>query len=206
MAAVAYCTPAEVEAQISLTGGASASRVALIPQCIDDAEAWIDNICGRSFSKSPSETVEGRPDGADRRVFPAGDLVSAASVETREDRNSPWTALSANDWTLWRPWRRARLRTPVFPAQGVMLFADCPPFPSRPEPETTVRVTGVFGWASVPDPVRRACILRAAYLTLQLAGPGHSAGAFEPSAMPSMAGTMAEPLRMLAPYRRVVVA
>ena len=195
-----YCTAEEVEKQVNLTGGPSAARVELIPQAILDAEGWIDDHCGRSFGTTSVVAREFRPE-RDCRTVLTGDVHEVTEVAVRRTRRDAYAALSPNDWAMIFPDGSNR------PAEGVMTFDDADRLPLRPYPEDTVRVTGNFGWAEVPEPVHRVCIIVAAKYALAYSGPGHSTGAIEPSMPANFYGTGGKSVQdILSPYVRVVVA
>ena len=202
-AMAAYCTAADVIAQADLATS-TGNRGLIAAQAVDEATAWIDRHCGRSFNKQ-AEAREFGPASRGLRFVRTGDIAQITGLRTRPDRKSAWTAVSSGDFALDR--RVEQLSDdPEHPAQGVMVYADVAPFPWRPYPETTVEVTATFGWPDVPAPVRRAAIAIAARFVVFMARPGFQAGAFNPAdALGTPSGSVSEAARMLAPYRRVGV-
>ena len=188
-----YCTADDVTGQLPLDGKRA---MEVVPRAIAAAEAWIDRYCGRSFKLSAAAVREFAPSGPGLRIVRTGDLAAVTAVRVRPDRRSDWAALPAGDFTLAPTRAPQGFHTPAV-SRGVMVYADVAAFPYRPPPETTVEVTGDFGWPSVPPPVRRAAIVVTARLALQFAGPGYSGGEIEPVDNPALTGSVAEVRRML---------
>lgn len=148
-----YCTLAEVKAALRLTDN---NDDALLENAIEGASRRIDGYCGRFFYQKAA-TVD---------LFTRFPYV----VQTPEIASSTLTLSTDNagDRTYSTTWSASEyLLEPTnqsltgFPYTKIVaigsktfpLFFD----PDRP----AVRIVGTFGWPSIPDDVREACVLLA---------------------------------------------
>lgn len=149
-----YCTLAEVKSALRLTDN---TDDALIENAIEGASRRIDGYCGRFFYQTASTALTMYP--MNSYIQPLPNDISNASVTVKTDDNgdgtfeTTWTQgvdyqLEPLNATIQsRPYRRiVAIAGKTFPLQYV---------PNRP----LVQVTAQWGWASVPDDVREACIL-----------------------------------------------
>ena len=192
-----YCTPAEITSQGNVAAGAG-ERGELAAVAAEDASRLIDAWCSRTFEKLSAETREYRPPSYARRTVRTGDLIRVTGVKTRINRHAPWTDLAEGDWGLIHP--KAAGLPEGHPAEGIQVYADVPELPYRPPPETTVQITGDFGWAKVPAPVHRAAIIIGIKLLTQYSGPGYS-DRLEETDPQTMFGSVSEVRRQLAPFK-----
>jgi hypothetical protein len=149
-----YCTLAEIKAALRLTDNADDT---LLENSIEGASRRIDGYCGTFFYQT-LKTIQ---------VFTRYDYYCAIPdlantnglvIKTDDLGNQTFsTTWSASDYMLnptdtsltGVPYRKiVAIGTKTFP-----LFND----PQRP----SVQLTGTFGWPSVPDDVREACVLLA---------------------------------------------
>jgi hypothetical protein len=131
-----------------------------------DASAYLDAACERDFYRHPAVS------GTEVRTFPGNaalnaepyrpdptllevraGIVSLTTVELAEYTGAAYTALASTDWYLdpaiIRPDRTWR--------DGVQL-SERGAFVRFPFGDATVRLTGVFGAATIPDLIRKATL------------------------------------------------
>jgi uncharacterized phiE125 gp8 family phage protein len=149
-----YCTLAEVKSSLRITDNIDD---AIITKAITAAEETIDAYCARSFGKTSSIVRYYAP--RDSFITDIDDLVTLTSIVTMaDDSQSSYTITwSAEDFQLeplngyvdgaYSPATRIR-------AIGNYTFLTL-------DGEATVKVTGIFGWNSVPGSISQAAILLA---------------------------------------------
>lgn len=150
-----YCTLAELKAALRITDSTDDT---LLENSIEAASRRIDGYCGRYFfQQSAVLKVFARNELV---VFLRDDLVSVTTLaaDTSGDQTFVTTFTANTDFAL-EPYNAALLGIPYnrITAVGGKTFPifTIPPIPG-------VKITGVFGYPSVPDDVREACILLAA--------------------------------------------
>lgn len=147
-----YCTLAEVKAALRITDSTDNT---LLENCVEAASRRIDGYCGRYFYQQ-SATVKYFATN-ELQVFLRDDLVSVTTLKTdNAGDNSFSTTWTANTDYALEPYNNDLTNIPYFriTAVGGKTF---PIFvvPSKPG----VEINGVFGYPSVPDDVREACVL-----------------------------------------------
>ena len=192
---MAYTTAALIAARIN--GNAGDPDVAAAAKDVDKV---IDDWCGRRFEKFTGVREFAPGEGwRDPRFLETGDITAATLVETRADHTSPYEALSADLWQLGDPGR-------LWPAQGVWGLPGAPFWPLAPPPVKTVRITGTFGWLSVPEPVQRAAAYWGAALVQNASIPVRDLDGNVVDSGTDGWGFTAYAKRLLAPYRIIPVA
>ncbi len=150
-----YCALNELKAALRITDNTDNT---LLENCIEAASRRIDGYCGRYFyQQNATVKLFARNE---LQVFLRDDLVSITTLKTDNAGdmtfNTTWTANT--DYAL-EPYNADLLDIPYFriTAVGGKTF---PIFvvPALPG----VEVTGVWGYPSVPDDVREACVLLSA--------------------------------------------
>lgn len=157
-----YCTVAELKTHLRITDTADDTPLAI---AITAASRAIDHEANRQFgvvspavartyTLDPCYYIDGRP------ALPIDDLSSSTGlvVATDEDDTGTYeTTLTIDeDFVLWpfnasldgKPWTHLLSRN-----GATYLF---------PRYSNSIRVTGLFGWASVPSAVKTACLIQAA--------------------------------------------
>jgi hypothetical protein len=157
-----YATTAELKAHLRVTDTDDDTPIAA---AIAAASRAIDDECHRQFgvvSPAVARTysydhclyIDGRP------ALPIDDLSSSTGlvVAIDEDDTEAYatTLTNGTDFTLWpynasldgKPWTHLLTRGP-----------SAYRFPTYPN---SIRVTGLFGWLSVPPVVKTACLIQAA--------------------------------------------
>lgn len=146
-----YCTLAELKAACRITDN---NDDTLLENCIESASRRIDGYCNRFFYQRTATAL----------TLYAGNLYYvgipdlAAITELATDNNGDGTfstVWSASDYQL-EPLDRGLQNRPATAIRAVSgktfpLFA----VPRRPG----IRVTGTWGWPSIPDDVRDACVM-----------------------------------------------
>jgi hypothetical protein len=163
-----YVSVDDFKARLNITGTA---QDAVIEQTILAASQWIDSVCGQTFNKSDTATakyVTARyPD-----VIETPPLVSISELATDTGARTYLTIWATTDYDLYpydaadagRPYTEIR-RSPL----GVYAW---------PSHVRGVRITGIWGWPSVPAPIVQATMREAERLwalsraPLGLAGSG----------------------------------
>ena len=140
-----------------------------LSRIVETASETVERRCGRSFTSATGQrsfTVHRRT----REVL-VGDIQSATAVEHRYFPQGDYVPLAAADYTLGgglvgRPSRMI-----------IRLDGQFNPGPDA------VRVTGVWGWASVPPSVQQAVIMETARLMMRVKSPGGGLSGFDGSDM-----------------------
>lgn len=147
-----YCTLAEVKAACRIDNATSDT---LLENVIEGASRRIDGYCGRFFYQVANTAIKFYP--TTEFVCPLPDLASSnVTVRTDDDGTGAYATLwSAGQYRLEptdtvlqnRPYTRII-------TTGIRTF---PLFSYPPEP--ALQITGTWGWPSIPDDIREACVL-----------------------------------------------
>lgn len=149
-----YLTVPEFKA---LLGISTTVQDAVIERAILAASRQIENICGRHFNQDGTEIAPATRYRTARYsdTLAIGDVVSLATVATD----------SAGALTYSISWETTDyLLEPLEPANGWPYVEMRPAFGGRlafPATPRGVRLTGVFGWPSVPDAIVEATAIQA---------------------------------------------
>ncbi len=141
----------------------------------ETASRAIDDVCNRQFGKTLSEARFYTPRWSHTRqawVIETDDFVSITEVAV-DPGDGTWATvelvsvqkLDANAPAKSRPFERIAVRRALMP-----------PFAY---PDDCVRVTGVFGWASIPVAIEEATLLQASRLASRRDAPFGIAGSPE---------------------------
>lgn len=160
-----------------------AGRVRRIASVLEEASAQLTAAIGWDFYRHPASSgTEQRTLDVRRstsRLCVHEGIVSLSLVEYRGGPSDSWTGLTTSDWYL-----DPRTATP---AGHVALTGTA--IAAWPKGVSTVRLTGVFGYATVPADVRRATVALARQIYRADAttagggyGPDELAGGIAPSA------------------------
>lgn len=165
------------------------------------AESSVDAHCGWRFVATAGTRRFALPEDSYLLALgqsPLATLTGATVAVDLDDDGTCETVLSASEWqgepfdglgpSGETGWPYTRLRA----VAGRV-------FPAGQYGRASVQVTGTFGWAAVPENVRQATLVAAAWLWAQKASPsGVQMTEFGPMTIRQM--PQAE--RLLAPYRR----
>lgn len=189
-----YCTLADVKAALRITDSVDD---ALIENSINSASRMIDQYCNRYFYSTSAGEV---------RYYQANDgficwIDDAQSITTLETSSTDplifdttWQAgdyqvLPANRWA----------NGAYYPITGITA-TDNYLFPVWAE-MALVKVTGQFGWASVPEPIKFACIIQASRLFKRLESPLGVAGVSDIGIMRVGANIDGDVAQLINPFR-----
>ncbi len=131
------------------------SRNNLLSELLRDASDYISAKCGHDFYRHPQvtgtevRTFDGNGSGLIR--VPVG-IVSLTQAELANYSGGSYSILAGADWTLY----------PLDKSDDVsyraIALSDQGTYRYWPSGFATVRLTGVFGWASVPAMIRKATL------------------------------------------------
>jgi hypothetical protein len=189
-----YCTLADVKAALRIT---DTIDDALLENSINSASRMIDQYCNRYFYSTSAGEV---------RYYKANDgfvcwIDDAQSIsELKTSSTDPlifdttWEAadyqvLPANRWA----------NGAYYPITGITA-TDNYLFPVWAD-MALVKVTGQFGWASVPEPIKFACIIQASRLFKRLESPLGVAGVSDIGIMRVGANIDGDVAQLINPFR-----
>lgn len=171
-----YCDLDDLKAWLKLDDAIDDS---VLETVIGAASRGIDEYCGRRFWMDSSATARDYypPVGSlrvDDFVVASGETVK---VDTSGDGTFGTTWTSGTNYLI-QPVNRERNGTTPWPCEELSLLAGSS-FPFSTTGRPAVRVTATWGWASVPDPVRQACLIKSARLFRRMQTPEGIAGGSE---------------------------
>ena len=189
-----YCTLADVKAALRITDSVDD---ALIENSINSASRMIDQYCNRYFYSTSAGEV---------RYYQANDgficwIDDAQSITTLQTSSTDplifdttWQAgdyqvLPANRWA----------NGAYYPITGITA-TDNYLFPVWAD-MALVKVTGQFGWTSVPEPIKFACIIQASRLFKRLESPLGVAGVSDIGIMRVGANIDGDVAQLINPFR-----
>lgn len=150
---LAYCTLADLKNSLRIVDGIDD---ALLESAIESASDLISGYAQRSFLNAGSAVRYFAPES--NVLVQIDDLVSVTSLESSQSANgvydTVWTSANyqleplngISDGLSGWPVTRIRAIDALFPIQAEA---------------ATIKVTGVWGWSSVPRPIRQATIIQA---------------------------------------------
>ncbi len=195
------CNVADVKLMMEITD--DSFDEGLIAELIRQASVAIMSEYEREFAPATTAATRTFQIVGNRVKLTPYDLRTVTSVQLHPETSSPIT-LASTDYRL----------TPMQPAFGVyqtLLISSFTPIVSQTMFKfgtAQIAITGNWGFASVPDPVRRACALTVqSWMRRDLVSYGNIGGMQnEPDELrPDVAGTYSIPTaarRLLSPYRR----
>jgi hypothetical protein len=159
-----YATLAQIKAAIGIANADTVDD-ALLEMAVESASRQIDSYTERYFYNGGTATKIFAP--LDEWVCPTEDFISLSLVETSEDGESFDTTWDTSDWQA-EPLngRAGGLVTSYTQIRAIEDYL----FPYR-QGEATVRLTGVWGWSSVPIAVTQATIILAGRIFKRLDSP-----------------------------------
>lgn len=189
-----YCTLADVKAALRIT---DTIDDALLENSINSASRMIDQYCNRYFYSTSANEV---------RYYQANDgficwIDDAQSIsEIKTSSTDPLifdTTWEAGDYQVMPTNRWAN--GAYYPITGITA-TDNYLFPVWAE-MALVKVTGQFGWASVPEPIKFACIIQASRLFKRLESPLGVAGVSDIGIMRVGANIDGDVAQLINPFR-----
>ena len=197
-----YLSVSEFKARINLN---STAQDAAIETVLRAASRWVDNYCGRFFGQTDSE-VHYVTAGLYRSAFPTGygvglavdEFSSLTEIATDDGTLAYATVLDPDDYRFL-PLEAEALGEPY---TVVELLSNL----GWPTMSNGVRLTGAFGWPSVPDPIIEAVHLLANRQRALWTAPFGNSGMGEMGSGLNMTAATTPLIReMLEPYRVLAV-
>lgn len=190
-----YATLAQVKAALRITDNVDDT---LLEMAIESGSRAIDGYTNRSFYSTGTATRYFVPD--DSYVTTIDDLVSLTTLQTQSDDetnyDTTWTATDyqlepLNGWVdgLTTPYTNIR-------AIGDYLFNTL-------GGEATVKVTGVWGWATTPIAVTQACVIQSSRIYKRLDSPLGVAGVSDIGIMRVSNRLDPDVAQLVDPYRKI---
>lgn len=189
-----YCTLADVKAALRIT---DTIDDALLENSINSASRMIDQYCNRYFYSTSAGEVRYYK-ANDGFVCWIDDAQSISEIKTSATDplifDTTWEAadyqvLPANRWA----------NGAYYPITGITA-TDNLLFPVWAD-MALVKVTAQFGWASVPDPIKFACIIQASRLFKRLESPLGVAGVSDIGIMRVGANIDGDVAQLINPFR-----
>jgi hypothetical protein len=189
-----YCTLADVKASLRIT---DTIDDALIENSINAASRMIDQYCNRYFYSTSSNEV---------RYYKATDAFNCW-IDDCQTIVSVQTA-ATNPVTFNTTWDSTDYQTipantyanggyqPITGLTAVKNYF----FPTWAD-INLVKVTGTFGWSSVPDPIKFACIIQASRLFKRLESPLGVAGVSDIGIMRVGSNIDGDVAQLINPFR-----
>lgn len=152
-AITAYVTLDDLRENLSLPDD---SQDNLLSDLLVQASAYLDEKCRRDFYRHPQVS------GTEVRLYDVtgrstaqvvDDIVSLTTLEYASYTGAAYTALASTDWML-QPQNQRR----NWPYEEVVLSDMAVGLTSFYQGRRTARLTGVFGFASVPDMIAKATL------------------------------------------------
>jgi hypothetical protein len=191
-----YCSLSELKAALRITDNVDDS---LLEMAVESASRAIDGHAGRYFYSAGTAT----------RVFPADDYWvcqiddlagTAVTIQIDDDANGTFDeTFQLTDYQLE-------------PVNGIVDGLQVPytriraigdyNFPTLNE-EALVKVTGVFGWPSIPVAIKQACIIQSSRIFKRLDSPLGVAGFGDMGAVRVSRYLDPDVEQLVAPYRRM---
>jgi len=189
-----YCTLADVKAALRLTDTLDDS---LIENSINSASRMIDQYCNRYFYSTSAGEV---------RYFKALDAFNCwiddcqTITEVRTAQSNPITYNQIWSSTDFQTIPANTYANGAFaPITGLIAVYNYF-FPTWQE-SNLVKVTGTFGWPSVPEPIKFACIIQASRLFKRLESPLGVAGVSDMGIMRVGSSIDGDVAQLINPFR-----
>jgi hypothetical protein len=159
-----YATLSQIKAAIGISQADTVDD-SLLEMAVESASRQIDSYVERYFYNGGTSVKIFSP--LDEVVCATEDFISLSLVETSEDGESWDTTWAATDWQA-EPLngRAGGLVTSYTQIRAIEDYL----FPVR-DGEATVRLTGVWGWSSVPIAITQATIILAGRIFKRLDSP-----------------------------------
>jgi hypothetical protein len=151
-----YCTLSEFKQWLTAAGQTISADVgddSVIESIIEASSRFIDGECVRHFYKSSADETRYYTATESTYVRP-DDLVSVTTIYTDDGSREYADTWTTDDFDLW-PYNAAADGRPYVK----IVTAPYSNYWFYPGVAKGVKITGIFGWPSVPEPIREACIL-----------------------------------------------
>lgn len=169
-----YATVAELKQRADAASGTSytAAEEAAMLACLEAASRAVDGYCRRTFGASGSVARYYTPtDSLRLRVH---DLVSVSAIATDEDGDLAWERpWASSDYLLYPTDAASTAGEAVrpFTEVRVSLATGSNKYTFPVGYERSVKITGVWGWPSIPPVIRDVVLLEALRTYAQFQAP-----------------------------------
>ena len=192
-----YATLAELKARMGIPLADTADD-SIMEAVIESASRMIDRFTGRFFYQTSTQ-IRYYNAASNILVF-VDDAVSVDSVYTDRSLNRSWSHLvAASNWELG-PLNNSPMGLPYTEIRMKYLAGDS--FDLCLE---GIKVTGVFGWAAIPDAINEACLITAARYFKRKDAVFGVAGGGEVGQSVAIRAVDPDAQVLLAPYRKIAV-
>ena len=162
-----YATLSDVKAALRIT---DSMDDALLETAIESASRLIDGFTARSFSNAGTAVRNFAATDAINLII--DDAITVTKVESTDEIGDTYTEWTATDYQLEPVNSRADgLYSPYTGIRAVNTYT----WPVV-DYQALVRITGTWGWASVPTAVKQACIIQSSRIFKRLDSPLGVAG------------------------------
>ncbi len=196
-----YATLAQIKSALRIPS-ADATDDALLEMAVESGSRLIDAYCGRNFVYGGTAAATRYFHANDPYVVQIDDARTITQVQTSSSEDGIYDvtfnltahtgdiqAEPLNDYVGGLTWPFTRLR-----AIGDYVFPV--------DLETTVKVTAVYGWPTVPVTVTQACILQSSRIFTRLQSPLGVAGFGDMGIMRVSRGLDPDVSQLIEGYRR----
>ena len=196
-----YATLSQIKSALRIPS-ADATDDSLLEMAVESASRLIDAYCGRNFIYGGTAATTMYFNATDPYVVQIDDARSITQVQTSSSEDgiydvtwdlTPHTgdiqAEPINDYVGGLTWPYTRLR-----AIGDYVFPT--------DLETTVKVTAVYGWPTIPTTVQQACVLQSSRIFTRLQSPLGVAGFGDMGIMRVSRGLDPDVAQLIEGYRR----
>ena len=198
----AYCTLADVKAALRINDTVDDL---LIEQSIQSASRLIDGYCNRYFYAGTVDEVR-YYNTNDPYLAWIDDLISLTSLDTSSDMRNlydiHWS--NAGDYPDYELTPKNGLSNGVYSPYTAIKSIGHYLFPFFAD-TSLIRVTGRFGWSSVPDAIKSATIIQASRLFKRLESPLGVAGFSDIGIMRVGRSIDGDVAQLIDPYRSLRV-
>jgi hypothetical protein len=187
-----YASLADVKAALRITDSMDDS---LLETAIESASRLIDGFTARSFSNAGTAVRNFAATDAINLII--DDAITVTKVESTDEIGDSYTEWTATDYQLEPVNSRADgLYSPYTGIRAVNTYT----WPVV-DYQALVRITGTWGWASVPTAVKQACVIQSSRIFKRLDSPLGVAGFGDMGAI--RVGRYLDPdvEQLLMPYR-----
>lgn len=191
-----YTTLELVKARLDITGS---GQDASIEQQIEAASRWVDDYCGRTFYQETGVVKTFTAD--DPLWLPVRDLVSVSALVTDNDGDRTYeTTWATTDYDL-DPQDADDRGFPYTQVTG----APGGDYTFPVGVARGVKITGTWGWPSVPKPIAEATALLAIRFRKRVDAPFGIAGSADLGMLQNIPRTDPDVAALVAPFRRMEV-
>jgi len=190
-----YCTLAEAKARLGIPV-ADTGDDSIIENIVEAASRQIDKFCNRQFFQNVGQ--ERYYSAASRVLVFIDDCVSISAVSTDRNLTRTWsTTVTVSD-------------TELAPLNATVLGFPYTELRMKPLASNEfdmgldlIKITGTWGWPSVPDNVNESCLLLTSRLFRRKDSPFGVTGGGEVGTQIAISAVDPDIQNLLAPYRKI---